>query len=79
MSNNNALTQSAGVPLILRPALVYTIQNAKDDVGNTETNLAPYLKISDYETDKDTLVSDSELNTTLSDYEIRYKNMFCED
>ena len=59
-SNNNAL--------ILRPTISYTVQNAKDDAGNLQNDLRPYLKISDYENDKENFVSDSELTTTLADY-----------
>ena len=54
--------------LVLRPALTYTVQNAKDDSGNLQRDLRPYLKISDYETDKENLVSDSELTTILTNY-----------
>ena len=60
MSNNNSL--------ILRPTISYTVQNAKDDSGNLQNDLRPYLKISDYETDKENLVSDNELTTTLTNY-----------
>ena len=54
--------------LILRPTISYTVQNAKDDSGNLQNDLRPYLKISDYETDKENLVSDNELTTTLTNY-----------
>ena len=32
--------------LVLRPALSYTVQNAKNDVGNSQADLSNYLKIS---------------------------------
>ena len=54
--------------LILHPTISYTVQNAKDDAGNLQNDLRPYLKISDYETDKENLVSDTELETTLVNY-----------
>ena len=54
--------------LVLRPMISYTVQNAKNDIGNPQSDLSSYLKISDYETDKENLVSDNELTTTLSSY-----------
>ena len=54
--------------LVLRPMISYTVANAKDDVGNPQSDLSSYLKISDYETDKENLVSDNELTTTLLSY-----------
>ena len=53
---------------VIRPAISYTVANAKNDVGNSQGDLSGYLKISDYETDKETLVSDSELSSTLASY-----------
>ena len=52
----------------IHPAVGYTISNAHDDLGNPEADLRPYLKIEDYERDKENLVSEEELNNTLSSY-----------
>ena len=64
----NETTNANNNSLILRPTISYTVQNAKDDSGNLQNDLRPYLKISDYETDKENLVSDNELTTTLTNY-----------
>jgi len=53
---------------IIRPAISYTVANAKNDVGNPQGDLSAYLKKSDYETDKEALVSDEELTSTLASY-----------
>ena len=52
----------------IHPAVGYTISNAHDDLGNPEADLRPYLTIEDYERDKENLVSEEELNNTLSSY-----------
>jgi len=72
MSEEETIDETTETPtahtVIIRPTISFTVQNAKDDIGNTTIDLTPYMKTSDYEADKEGLVSDSELTTTLSDY-----------
>ena len=46
----------------------YTIANAHEDIGNVSADLRPYLKIEEYERDKENLVSEEELSTALNNY-----------
>ena len=46
---------------VLIPSISYTIHNAKEDIGNFENDLRNYVKKTDYEKDKEDLITDEEL------------------
>ena len=53
---------------VLIPSISYTIHNAKEDIGNFENDLRNYVKKTDYEKDKEDLITDEEFTNTLNSY-----------